>query len=133
MHKYYNDDFVTQHDVLRELALHQSSQELIGQRQRLIMNISENDLPRWWREQKHQLINACLLSISTGMHIFSQTKTQMQIHYVNNKVLIACHTVYNSFCRWIVLLELVQHSSSQSWGFSSEFSDRELHLTWICG
>ncbi|XP_065632106.1 probable disease resistance protein At5g66890 isoform X2 [Quercus suber] len=65
VHKYYNDDFVTQHDVLRELALHQSSQEPIGQRQRLIMNISENDLPNWWREQKHQLINARLLSIST--------------------------------------------------------------------
>ena len=29
MHKYYNDDFATQHDVLREIALHQSNQELI--------------------------------------------------------------------------------------------------------
>ena len=38
------------------------------------MNISENDLPKWWREQKHQLINARLLSISTGRHIFSLTK-----------------------------------------------------------
>ncbi|KAM3709374.1 hypothetical protein ACJW31_02G167600 [Castanea mollissima] len=41
VHKYYNDDSVTQHDVLRELALHQSSQEPIGQRQRLTMNINE--------------------------------------------------------------------------------------------
>ncbi|XP_075655805.1 putative disease resistance protein At5g66900 [Castanea sativa] len=62
---YYNEDFVTQHDILRELAIHQSSQESIGQRSRLIINISGNNLPKWWTEQKQQLINARLLSIST--------------------------------------------------------------------
>ncbi|XP_075653174.1 putative disease resistance protein At5g66900 isoform X1 [Castanea sativa] len=65
VNSYYNEDFVTQHHILRELALHQSSQEPIGQRLRLIMNISGNNLPRWWMEQKQQLINARLLSIST--------------------------------------------------------------------
>ena len=68
---YYNEDFVTQHDILRELAMHQSSQDSIGQRSRLIINISGNNLPKWWTEQKQQLINARLLSISTGWHIFS--------------------------------------------------------------
>ncbi|XP_030973761.1 probable disease resistance protein At5g66900 isoform X2 [Quercus lobata] len=62
---YYNEDFVTQHNILRELALHQSSQEPIGQRKRLIMNISGTNLPKWWMEQKQQPINARLLSIST--------------------------------------------------------------------
>nr|POE89709.1 putative disease resistance protein [Quercus suber] len=62
---YYNEDFVTQHHIFRELALHQSSQEPMGQRLRLIMNISGNNLPKWWMEKKQQLINARLLSIST--------------------------------------------------------------------
>ncbi|KAM4117999.1 hypothetical protein ACB094_02G167500 [Castanea mollissima] len=65
VNSYYNDDFVTQHDILRELAMHQSSQEPEGQRPRLIMNISGNNLPKWWMEQKQFLINAPLLSIST--------------------------------------------------------------------
>ena len=56
--------------------MHESSQEPIEQRARLIMNISENKLPKWWMEQKQQLINARLLSISTGWHIFSLSKTQ---------------------------------------------------------
>ncbi|KAL4632021.1 hypothetical protein ACB092_04G021800 [Castanea dentata] len=49
---YYNEDFVTQHDILRELAMHQSSQESIGQRSRLIISISGNNLPKWRTEQK---------------------------------------------------------------------------------
>nr|XP_023891174.1 probable disease resistance protein At5g66900 isoform X2 [Quercus suber] len=65
VNNYYNDDFVTQHDILRELAMHQSSQEPEGQRPRLIMNISGNNLPKWWMEQEQLLINARLLSIST--------------------------------------------------------------------
>ena len=77
---YYNEDFVTQHDILRELAMHQSSQESVGQRLRLIINISGNNLPKWWTEQKQQLINARLLSISTGWHIFSLSKTPTDIH-----------------------------------------------------
>ncbi|KAM3709373.1 hypothetical protein ACJW31_02G167500 [Castanea mollissima] len=58
VNNYYNEDFVTQHDILRELA--------IGKRQRLIINISKNNPPKWWTEQKQQLYNARLLSISTN-------------------------------------------------------------------
>ncbi|XP_062156398.1 probable disease resistance protein At5g66900 [Alnus glutinosa] len=61
---YYSEDFVLQHDLLRELAIHQSSQEPIEQRKRLIMDISGNNLPKW-TEQKQQPLGARLLSIST--------------------------------------------------------------------
>ncbi|KAK4584505.1 hypothetical protein RGQ29_022290 [Quercus rubra] len=74
---YYNEDFVTQHDILRELAMHQSSQESIGQRSRLIINISGNNLPKWWTEQTQQLINARLLSISTD-ELFSSSWCNIQ-------------------------------------------------------
>ena len=123
----YNDGFVTLHDIPRELAMHQSSKEPEEERPWLILNISGNNLPKRWTEKKQKLINARLLSISTGWHISSLA------HYVNYIIMSAYHTVHNSFCRWIFLMELVQHSSTQSWGFSSEFSDTELHLTWICG
>ncbi|KAL4644912.1 hypothetical protein ACB092_02G198200 [Castanea dentata] len=66
VNNYYNEDFVTQHDILRELAMYQSSPELRGKRQRLIINISKNNPPKWWTEQKQQLFNARLLSISTN-------------------------------------------------------------------
>ncbi|XP_057975738.1 probable disease resistance protein At5g66900 isoform X2 [Malania oleifera] len=61
----YNEYYVTQHDLLRELAIHLSSQEPIELRKRLIMDLSGNNLPKWWKEQKQQPISARLLSIST--------------------------------------------------------------------
>ncbi|KAL0014236.1 hypothetical protein SO802_001305 [Lithocarpus litseifolius] len=69
---YYNEEFVTQHDLLRELAIQLSSQRPIIERTRLIVDIRENNLPDWW--MKPQLINARLLSISTGWYIFLSNK-----------------------------------------------------------
>ncbi|KAG6730913.1 hypothetical protein I3842_01G104100 [Carya illinoinensis] len=64
---YYSEDFVSQHDLLRELAIHQSSQEPLEQRKRLIIDISGKiNIPKWWTEQRQQPIDAQLLSISTG-------------------------------------------------------------------
>ncbi|KAI8031767.1 putative disease resistance protein [Camellia lanceoleosa] len=60
---YYNEHFVTQHDLLREVATHQIDQNPIH-RSRLIMDISGNDLPKWWIEQGQHPIR--LVSISTG-------------------------------------------------------------------
>ena len=114
VNSYFNEDFVTQHDILRELAMHQSSQEPIEKRSRLIVNISQNNLPKWWNEQKQQLIDhARLLSISTGWHIFSLSKIHAHTRYVTYIILIACLTVYNSFCRSFAPVQLVQHSSTQ--------------------
>ncbi|KAG6666326.1 hypothetical protein CIPAW_01G023600 [Carya illinoinensis] len=63
--RYSSEDFVLQHDVLRELAIHQSSQKPIEQRERLIVDITENNLPKWWVEQRQQLpLSAQSLSIS---------------------------------------------------------------------
>nr|XP_023882307.1 probable disease resistance protein At4g33300 [Quercus suber] len=66
INKYYNEDYVTQHDLLRELAIFESCQGPERQRQRLIMDISGNTLPSWCTEQDQQPINARLLSISTA-------------------------------------------------------------------
>ena len=67
----YNEDFVTQHDPLRKLAIYESSQEPIGQRKRLIMDINKSTLREWCTKQDQHLSNARLLSISisTGWFI----------------------------------------------------------------
>ncbi|XP_004288074.1 PREDICTED: probable disease resistance protein At5g66900 [Fragaria vesca subsp. vesca] len=62
---YYTEHFVTQHDLLRELAIYESTLEDTEQRERLIINISKDNFPKWWREQKYQCMKARLLSIST--------------------------------------------------------------------
>ncbi|KAE7999554.1 hypothetical protein FH972_003970 [Carpinus fangiana] len=72
LRKYYSEDFVLQHDLLRELSVHQSNQEPIEQTKRLIINISGNNPPKWWAEQKRQPISAHLMSISTD-EIFSSS------------------------------------------------------------
>ncbi|XVE87186.1 hypothetical protein DITRI_Ditri18aG0095800 [Diplodiscus trichospermus] len=62
---YYNDHFITQHDLLRELAIHQSSLDPVEERKRLIVEVSGNKFPNWWSEGKQQPLVAHLLSIST--------------------------------------------------------------------
>lgn len=62
---YCNEHYVTQHDLLRELAIHLSSQDPIPQRERLFIEIHGNDVPTWWIEQSQQPIATRLLSITT--------------------------------------------------------------------
>lgn len=69
MDDYYTEHFVTQHDILRELAIYQTSVESIEKRKRLIIDMCGDDFPEWWTEQMCQF-NARFLSISTGCCIF---------------------------------------------------------------
>ncbi|XWS29374.1 hypothetical protein CRYUN_Cryun24cG0024100 [Craigia yunnanensis] len=62
---YYNDHFIMQHDLLRELAIYQSSMDPVEKRKRLIVELSSNKFPSWWLEEKLQPLGARLLSIST--------------------------------------------------------------------
>ncbi|XVF17742.1 hypothetical protein REPUB_Repub10bG0149800 [Reevesia pubescens] len=62
---YYNDHFVMQHDLLRELAIYQSSLDPVEKRKRLIVEVNSNKFPNWWLEEKLQSLGARLLSIST--------------------------------------------------------------------
>lgn len=65
--RYCNGHFVTQHDMLRELAIHQSSQEAIELRNRLITEIIGKGQPKDWVGMLKQPLTARLVSISTGM------------------------------------------------------------------
>ncbi|XP_045786283.1 probable disease resistance protein At5g66900 [Trifolium pratense] len=58
---YYNHHFVTQHDLLKEIAIHQARQEPYEQRTRLIFDVNENS----WDQQNQQNTVARTLSIST--------------------------------------------------------------------
>ncbi|KAJ6740233.1 RESISTANCE PROTEIN ADR1 putative-RELATED [Salix purpurea] len=61
----YNEHFVTQHDLLRELAIRESNSRGIEHRKRVILEINENKIPEWLTEQNELSIRAKLLSIST--------------------------------------------------------------------
>ncbi|RXH75276.1 hypothetical protein DVH24_029997 [Malus domestica] len=76
---YYTEHFVTQHNMLRELAIHQGSQDPIEHRKRLFINICGDKLPKWLTEQKYQAIKARLLSISTGSINLSLPRTDYLI------------------------------------------------------
>lgn len=67
---YYSEHSVTQHDLLRELAIYETRQQDPEHRERLIINISGDKLPKWWSEKKYRSMKARLLSISTGSPIF---------------------------------------------------------------
>uniref|UniRef100_A0A5B7C9B9 RPW8 domain-containing protein n=1 Tax=Davidia involucrata TaxID=16924 RepID=A0A5B7C9B9_DAVIN len=83
---YYNEHFVMQHDLLRELAIHQSSHKPIEQRKRLIMDLRGNDLPKWSSEHIQRPIHARLLSISTD-ETFSSSWYNMQLPEVEVLIL----------------------------------------------
>ncbi|KAL5557096.1 hypothetical protein UlMin_039332 [Ulmus minor] len=61
---YYSEHFVTQHDMLKELAIHENRQGPVEQRKRLILDSSVNSQNEW-KDLNEQPINAKLLSIST--------------------------------------------------------------------
>ncbi|KAL7585881.1 hypothetical protein Lser_V15G45399 [Lactuca serriola] len=60
-----DQQFVTQHDLLRELAIHLNSKLPLPQRSRLIINAQGDELPAYI-EQVQEPMQARILSISTG-------------------------------------------------------------------
>ncbi|KAJ0251996.1 disease resistance protein [Hirschfeldia incana] len=62
----YYDVFVTQHDVLRDLALHLSNKGKVNRRKRLLMPKREEKLPQTWGKNCDEEYNAEIVSINTG-------------------------------------------------------------------
>ncbi|CAL8170835.1 unnamed protein product [Prunus armeniaca] len=83
---YYIEHFVTQHDMLRQLAVYNAKQDPIEQRKKLIVDISEDNEPKWLTEQKSQPIKARLLSISSD-GVFSTKWQSIQLPEVEVLVL----------------------------------------------
>ncbi|XP_054784443.1 probable disease resistance protein At5g66910 isoform X2 [Prosopis cineraria] len=58
---YYENHFITQHNIPRELAKNSSEQGEAFQRKRLFIEINLNDPPEWWQQKPPQRgISACL-------------------------------------------------------------------------
>ncbi|CAN1325441.1 Probable disease resistance protein At5g66900 [Linum perenne] len=79
-----------QHDLLRELAIHQTNLGTFEQRERLILEVTGNDVPDWWMEQKQLRIDSRLMSIATDER-FSRTWCNIQAPKLEVLVL-NCHT-----------------------------------------
>ncbi|KAK7268614.1 hypothetical protein RIF29_21316 [Crotalaria pallida] len=58
----YNHHYVTQYGLLRDLAIHQTNEEPVAERNRLIIDLS--CLPKWWAEVNEHPIKARILSLS---------------------------------------------------------------------
>ncbi|XP_054798945.1 probable disease resistance protein At4g33300 [Prosopis cineraria] len=58
--------YVTQHDVLRDVALNLSSRESINERRRLVMPKRVNGVPKEWSRYKDRPFEAQIVSIHTG-------------------------------------------------------------------
>ncbi|KAK7263083.1 hypothetical protein RJT34_30667 [Clitoria ternatea] len=61
----YNYHYVTQHGLLRDLAILQTNQEPTEKRKRLNINLSGNKLPEWWNAENEFHVAARILSLST--------------------------------------------------------------------
>ncbi|XP_059293714.1 probable disease resistance protein At5g66900 isoform X2 [Lycium ferocissimum] len=59
----HNLDYIQQHDMLRELVIHQCDEKPVEERTRIYINIKGNDFPRWWFDQIFQPLQAEVLSI----------------------------------------------------------------------
>ncbi|CAI9304509.1 unnamed protein product [Lactuca saligna] len=82
-----DQQFVTQHDLLRELAIHLNSKLPLPQRSRLIINARGEDLPVPASiEQLQEPMQARMLSISTG-ESFSSQWWNMKVPHVEVLVL----------------------------------------------
>lgn len=63
---YYSQHFVSQHDILRDLAIRQSNCG-IESGDRLVIDVTKKSFPKWWKPNMyHQPVHARLVSISTG-------------------------------------------------------------------
>ncbi|OIS97841.1 PREDICTED: probable disease resistance protein At5g66900 [Nicotiana attenuata] len=61
----HNLHYIQQHDLLRELVIHQCDENTVEERKRLYINIKGNDFPKWWSQQRLQPLQAEVLSIFT--------------------------------------------------------------------
>ncbi|CAH8339884.1 unnamed protein product [Eruca vesicaria subsp. sativa] len=88
---FYNEFLVTQHDILRELAIRQSELEPILERKRLNMEIRDDTFPDW--SLNGPVVNASLLSISTD-DLFSSNWVEIDCPNVEALVLILSSSDY---------------------------------------
>ncbi|CAI9304507.1 unnamed protein product [Lactuca saligna] len=80
-----DQQFVTQHDLLRELAIHLNSKLSLEKRKRLIINARGDDFPSSI-EQVQEPMQARILSISTG-ESFSSKWCDMEVPYLEVLIL----------------------------------------------
>ncbi|CAK9320370.1 unnamed protein product [Citrullus colocynthis] len=91
---FYEECFFTQHDILRDLAIHLMNMEPIEQGKRLILDINGNDLPKWWVDQEKHPSNAHLMSITTDEG-FSSSWPDMEAPEVEVLILNLQSRTYN--------------------------------------
>lgn len=99
---YFNELFVTQHDLLRDLAIYKSQESNLIQNKRLVMDRREDDLPKIWEEHKDQVFEAQIVSIHTGYFLILDQNFSIFLHSC-----IHLRRLHDHNCRRNGYLELV--------------------------
>ncbi|XXG63520.1 hypothetical protein AAC387_Pa05g1690 [Persea americana] len=81
----YSEISVSQHDVLRDLAIHMCNCESINRRKRLIMPRREDGIPKDWLRNKDRPFDAQIVSIHTGE---MKESDWFQMYFPNAEVLM---------------------------------------------
>ncbi|XP_022963213.1 probable disease resistance protein At5g66900 isoform X1 [Cucurbita moschata] len=92
--EFYEEQFFSQHDSLRDLAIYLMNIEPIEQRKRLFLEMNGNDFPKWWVEQEKHPSNARLISITTDER-FSSSWPDMEAPKVEVLILNLQSRTYN--------------------------------------
>ncbi|KAK7331123.1 hypothetical protein VNO77_25337 [Canavalia gladiata] len=80
---YYNHHFLVQHDLLREISIHQLQQQPFEQRERLIFDVNENN----WPQQNQKNTVAHTLSISTDQMVTPDLSNVVEVEVVEVLIL----------------------------------------------
>lgn len=80
MYSSYFEISVSQHDLLRDLAIYLSNRNNINQRKRLLMPRREQGLPKDWERNMDQPFDAHVVSIHTGMN-FNELQFLLVKHF----------------------------------------------------
>lgn len=67
MYTSYYEISVSQHDVLRDLAIHVSNRGDVNQRRQLVMPRRDTRLPKEWERNMDEPFNARVISLHTGI------------------------------------------------------------------
>ncbi|MCI04213.1 disease resistance protein [Trifolium medium] len=88
------------HDLLRELAIHQSKEESFEKRKRLNIDLKGDDRPNWWIGSNQQGMISRMHSFVTGMLVKrKQLKVAARILSISTEKI--------GFCQWRGAQELV--------------------------
>ncbi|KAJ7951604.1 Disease resistance protein [Quillaja saponaria] len=94
MDNYYNYHFITQHDLLREVAIKKNNNGPVDGRKRLIVELSENSVPEWWTKKTSQQSSARRLLLDCLPLRWTSGTEEMPQQSSSRRLLLDCLPIW---------------------------------------